>query len=166
MTHTKFLSKLLPVLKENHIHVAVETCMDVPWEPIQDLIPPLIDEFLVDLKHVDGNKLELHTKGDVGGRISENIRKLDKLGGNIIIRIPLIPKFNDTDKEIQGMLDFIESLSNVSEVHFLPYHTYGTKKYELLGRRYKGEMTSTDEDKIHRFKQLALDRGLIVKIGG
>ena len=51
-------------------------------------------------------------------------------------RVPVIPTFNDTEKEIEEIARFSDTLPGVKRIHLLPYHRLGQDKYEGLGREY------------------------------
>ena len=51
----------------------------------------------------------------------------------LVIRVPVIPTFNDTVEEIQGIARFADTLPGVDKIHLLPYHRLGQDKYEGLG---------------------------------
>ena len=95
----------------------------------------LVETFLVDLKHTDKNKFKLFTGGDAE-LVMNNLKKLAHSGAHIIVRIPVIPEFNHSEKEMTQIIDFVSSLKDVSEIHFLPYHTFGVEKYKMLGMKY------------------------------
>ena len=68
----------------------------------------------------------------------ENARKVAASGmTELSIRIPVIPTFNDSRKEIQDIARFAGSLHGVARIHLLPYHRLGQDKYEGLGRSYE-----------------------------
>ena len=54
----------------------------------------------------------------------------------LVIRVPVIPTFNDSVEEIQAIARFAASLPGVNKIHLLPYHRLGQDKYEGLGRPY------------------------------
>ncbi|MCL4441804.1 MAG: glycyl-radical enzyme activating protein, partial [Firmicutes bacterium] len=54
----------------------------------------------------------------------------------MIIRIPVIPQFNDDLINIRATASFAYSLGTVKELHLLPYHRLGQGKYGYLGREY------------------------------
>ena len=67
----------------------------------------------------------------------ENARKVALSGKTrLVIRVPVIPTFNDTVEEIQGIARFADTLPGVDKIHLLPYHRLGQDKYEGLGRPY------------------------------
>ncbi|GAM56429.1 pyruvate formate-lyase activating enzyme [Vibrio ishigakensis] len=69
-------------------------------------------------------------------RIKENFRKLAPIAKRIVIRVPVVPGFNDTIEELQQIIDFAASLESCKELHLLPYHTLGINKYRLLDMPY------------------------------
>ncbi len=164
LSHTKFLTEILPKLNDLRIHTAVETCLDLPWNRIGPLLKG-IDLFLVDLKHLNQVKLKRYTKGDVL-RICQNIERLDDLNKEMIIRIPVIPGFNDTDKEMGKLVDYVCNLKHCRELHLLPYHTYGIKKYDLLGKRYEMNEHRSVDEVVNYWLAVALEKGLKCQIGG
>ena len=66
-----------------------------------------------------------------------NIRKIAESGKTqLVIRVPVIPTFNDTEREIADIARFADGLPGVHRIHLLPYHRLGQDKYEGLGREY------------------------------
>ena len=67
----------------------------------------------------------------------ENARKVAASGmTELIIRVPVIPTFNDSPEEIRDIARFADKLPGVKQIHLLPYHRLGQDKYEGLGREY------------------------------
>ncbi|WP_375748540.1 glycyl-radical enzyme activating protein [Vibrio sp. HN007] len=122
-------------LQESGVPTAIESCMHVPWKNIE-AAAPYIDCWLADLKHRNEEKFLSWAKGSAK-RIKENFRKLDSVAKRIVIRVPVVPGFNDTDEEIKEIIDFAASLESCKELHLLPYHTLGINKYRLLDMPYE-----------------------------
>lgn len=160
----EFLEALCKELKKLDIHTSVETCLNVPWSNVKRSVQ-YIDEFLADLKHTDSVKLKKYTGGNIN-LILTNLKELEAAKANVIIRIPVIPGFNDTISEMTSILDYVAGLTNVREVNFLPYHKLGTNKYNLLGRDYIFHSVSVKDDLIQQFIKYAKNKGLISNIGG
>ena len=158
------LSELLPQLKQAGIHVAVETCLHVPWKQIEPQVK-YIDVFLADLKHTDHEKFHAATGGHLNLVIS-NFKHLEAVQASVIARIPVIPGFNHSETEMYVLLDFTSSLTNIHEVHFIPYHALGSHKYALLGRTYQLSATSVSDDEVQLYIEYARNNGLIANIGG
>ncbi len=68
----------------------------------------------------------------------ENARKVALSGQtNLVIRVPVVPTFNDSVEEIKSIASFASTLPGVKKIHLLPYHRLGQDKYDWLGREYK-----------------------------
>lgn len=160
----KILSKLLPQLKELEIDVAVETCLHVPWEQMADLVG-YIDLFLADLKHTQPGKFQMATGGNLN-LVFSNFKRLEAAKAAVIARIPVIPGFNHNETDMHALLDFAASLTNIQEVHFIPYHALGSHKYTLLGRTYRLSSASVSEEEVQPYVEYAKNNGLIATIGG
>jgi pyruvate formate lyase activating enzyme len=160
----KLVEDLVTELKKLGINISVETCLDVPWNNIKRSAS-YIDVFLADLKHINPLKYEEFTSGNLS-QVLSNFRELESLNSNVIVRIPVIHGFNDTSLEMHAIIDFAVSLKNVAEVNFLPYHSFGTGKYALLGRGYEMNNGPVDDALIRSFADYANKLGLKTKIGG
>ncbi len=160
----KEVTSLLRELKSRNINVNIETSLHVTWDNILDNIG-LINTYLTDLKHTDLDKFRTYTGGDAA-LVMDNLIKLAATGAHIIIRIPVIPGFNHTEKEMQEMIEFVSSLP-VREIHFLPYHTLGMEKYNMLGLQYRfGSVKPVRDPEIEPYVQYAQSKGIETKIGG
>lgn len=161
-----FTRSLLKACKENGLHTAIESTSFANFEIIQSILP-YIDLYLMDIKHVDDIKHKAHT-GQSNKMILENAKRIADSGMHLVIRVPVIPGFNDTEKEIRGIADFTQSLGTVHELHLLPYHRLGQDKYEGLDRDYtlKG-IEPLAEEKLQNLLQVVSDiPNLRCQIGG
>lgn len=131
----KFARDLLRAAKERGINTAMESMACAPYETIEDILPYL-DVYLMDVKHTNPAKHEEFT-GKRNDLMLENARKVALSGQTkLVIRVPVIPTFNDTVEEIQGIASFASTLPGVKKIHLLPYHRLGQDKYDGLGREY------------------------------
>ena len=132
MLQIDFLCELLTKCKENGIKTAVDTAGNLPWEYFERIIP-YTDIFLYDVKCYSD---ELHREG-VGvsnERILSNLQRLaGEFSGEIIIRIPLIPSFNDSIDELMKIKAFLGEI-NLRKVELMPYHKMGEHKYAAIGK--------------------------------
>lgn len=129
----EFSLALLKACKEKGISTAIETAGFAPLDTVRSIIP-FVDTVLMDIKHMDGIKHKEFTTGD-NSLILENARIIAKEAKELIIRVPVIPTFNCTEKEIEDIALFAKELG-VREIHLLPYHRIGSDKYAGLGRSY------------------------------
>lgn len=130
-----FARDLLRAAKERGINTAIESMACAPWEVIEEILPYL-DMYLMDIKHTNFEKHKAFT-GKSNELMLENARKVALSGKtNLVIRVPVVPTFNDTVEEIQSIARFADALPGVNKIHLLPYHRLGQDKYDNLGRKY------------------------------
>lgn len=161
-----FASALLQVSKLNGINTAIETTGDADIQLIKKKILPHLDLLLLDIKHTNSAKHEAFT-GVPNENLLENARQIAATGQKTIIRIPVVPTFNDTEDEIAATARFVQSLPNVNEIHLLPYHPYGTDKYAGLSRSYKlPHIKAPSTTQMEKLKAVVELHGLVARIGG
>ena len=147
------------------IHTAVETCLHVPWKYIEPSLP-FVDLFLADLKHVDEAVFLQWTDGSAR-RVLDNLQRLAQAGKKMIIRVPLIQGFNASEADIAAITDFAADRLQVSEIHYLPYHTLGMNKYQLLSQPYTAPDKPLDAPELLAFAQdYAQSKGLTAILRG
>lgn len=154
LLQVKFLLELLPILKRDDIHVAIDTSGSFDLtEDIKKVIN-LADLFLLDIKCINdeickdltgvSNKKEL--------AFAEYLNSIHK---PMWIRQVLVPGITDHEEDLLKLKEFIASLSNVEKVEILPYHDMGRFKWEQLGLKYEldGVPAATSED-VERAKKI------------
>lgn len=165
LCQSDFAYALLRTAKENAINTAVETTGFAPYEKIEKLLP-YIDTVLLDIKHINSAKHQAFTS-QPNERILENAVKIAQNAKKLIIRVPVIPTFNDTEEEIAAIAQFASGLQGVREIHLLPYHRFGKDKYDGLGREYgMGDLPSPTDAHMQSLKAVAERYGLTCQIGG
>ena len=129
---------------------------------------PYLDTYLMDIKHTNPAKHKEFT-GRSNELMMENARKVALSGKTrLVIRVPVIPTFNDTVEEIQGIARFADTLPGVDKIHLLPYHRLGQDKYEGLGRPYlMGNVEPPSKEHMETLKKAVhAVCGLDCQIGG
>ncbi len=165
LCQTEFVTALLSECKKNGITTAVETTACLPFGMIEPVLP-LLDTVLMDVKHMNSEKHEEFC-GLRNELILDNARKIANYGSRLIIRVPVIPTFNDTEGEIRDIADFAKSLPGVTEIHLLPYHRLGYDKYIGLDREYTmGDVMPPSKEKMETLRRVAEGSGLTAVIGG
>jgi len=84
----------------------------------------------------------------------------------LIIRVPIVPGYNDSALGVKSMAEFLSKLKSVERIDLLPYHKYGTVKYGQLGRGYKLNIQPPSRDYISSIKSVFECYGLKTQIGG
>ena len=158
MMQPDFAEALILSLRENGIHTAIETTGCVSPEVFHRLAP-LFDLLLFDVKHYDPEK---HKAGTGAGteQIHRNLRWAAEQGLDILPRIPVIPGFNDTLQDAEGIAALLRE-TGLKQVQLLPFHQMGERKYEFLNRDYAmtGVKALHPED-LAAYQKAFSDRGI------
>ena len=129
-----FAAALIRAGHSEGIHCAVETTGYAAPERFDAFLPEP-DLFLFDFKHYDAEKHQAFT-GVSNAPILRNLRALTTVGKPVIARIPVIPGFNTGIACARNMAAALADIG-VREVHLLPFHQFGEKKYTELGIGYE-----------------------------
>lgn len=130
----EFTLEFFKKCKEKGIHTALDTCGHTPWESLKRVLE-YTDLVLYDIKHMDPEKHKKITgvSNDIILKNAEAIFNKSKV--RTIIRIPIIPRYNDSKQNINAIAKFVKEIGG-KEVNLLPYHKLGIGKYERLGMNY------------------------------
>ena len=152
----EFATALLKAAKENGINTAMESMGCAPYETIEKMLPYL-DTYLMDIKHTNMAKHKEFT-GKSNELMLVNAKKIAESGHtNLVIRVPVIPGFNDRVDEIESIARFADNLKGVKKIHLLPYHRLGQDKYEGLGREYlMGDVLPPTNEYMEKLRQAVL----------
>ena len=161
----KFAFALLRLSHEAGISTAIETT-GYAERDVLDLLLPEVDHVLMDIKHMDPEKHRAFIGKD-NHKILENAPYIAAHAAHMIVRVPTIPGFNDTEEEIRAIARFAATLPGVRELHLLPYHRLGMDKYAALGREYPmGDIPLIPGEKMRRLLSVAEESGLSCNLGG
>lgn len=167
MAQPEFSEALLRATHDYGFTTAIETTAFADRDVVMSLLPH-VDHFLMDIKHMDSAKHKEFT-GQPNEKILENAKYIAENANHLIIRVPVVPTFNDTPSEIAAIARFADSLPNVTELHLLPYHRLGQDKYTGLGRTYLMDgITPPTADHMNMLLEAAQNAStkLQVQIGG
>jgi len=131
LVQADFIHRIMLALKEKNIHIAIETCGNVPWANFKKVLSAT-DLFLYDLKCIDDEKHEKFT-GSSNALILDNLRNLSAENCNIEVRMLQVPTLNSSEKDIHAAGEFIASLPNPPPVRLLPYYSMAKNKYAACG---------------------------------
>jgi pyruvate formate lyase activating enzyme len=149
----EFTAALLHAAHAEAIHTALDTTGFAEYDVIRAMLPD-IDLFLYDLKHMDS---AIHKKlmGVPNERILKNAERLSSAGAKLWIRIPVIPGFNDSERNIEESCLFLKTIRPaVHTVQLLPFHNFGAAKYERI--QMESRMPAdTEAPTEHRMSEIA-----------
>jgi len=161
----EFMHALLAACKEARIHTAVETTAHIQPDIFLDLMQ-FVDFAFIDLKHMDRQRHREKT-GVYNDLIHGNIEALvaSQWPGRLVLRIPIIENYNDTDENIEAAAAFMQRLG-LFEINILPFHRLGDSKWTQLGRQYAySEQPGTTEEKLFHIQDIFLTKHIACYVG-
>ena len=147
-----FTAELLRLCKESGIHTALETCGYASESVFSEVIR-YCDFVLFDIKETDGEKHIAFT-GVSLKPILRNLEILNEKKIPFVIRAPIIPTLNDREEHFENLSCLRKKFENCERIQIMPYHDFGSYKYEKLGRKYFCEaIKPPTEEKLKEWKQ-------------
>lgn len=152
---------LLRMAAEQGLHTAVDTCLFAPGEAVKESMR-CTQLYLVDLKHMETGK---HREGTGHGNetILENLCALFAARKGVWIRVPVIPGFNDTEKNFAAMASFLRGETAVQRVELLPGHNIGAEKYAFIGQNAR-LVPRASKEHLNTLAAILVRAGLPVRI--
>lgn len=132
MCHSDFILKTVPLL--GGIKTSVETCGYVNQDVFASVCEK-VDGIYMDIKLID-EKEHIKYTGKSNGLILKNAEYLLKNGRQVTFRIPLIPNITDTERNLNGIAEFLQAGRDNIKVELLPYNKLTGAKYKSIGREY------------------------------
>lgn len=131
-----FVESLCEELHKKNICVAAETAGYSDQKTFNRLLNS-IDIILYDIKHYNNKKHKLYT-GVSNKKIINNLKAAVMSNKPLVVRIPVIPNFNDSINEMRRLKTLMKNLG-VKQVDLLPFHQFGNNKYHFLSKVYEME---------------------------
>jgi pyruvate formate lyase activating enzyme len=154
-----FALAILKLCKEAGFHTCVDTSGQGSTEGLRRLIP-YVDLFYFDIKHLDPRIHRAET-GIPNDDILRNFAVVATSGVPAVVRVPVVPGFNDTVDAIADIADFVAARMPGGTVHLLPYHRYGQQKYAMLGLDYElGAAETPSSEFMKAARKILESRGL------
>jgi len=160
-----FLEGLLRSCRRRGIRTAVDTSGYTIW-PVLNGIRKFTDLFLYDLKIMDPAAHKRYTGCD-NIPILDNLKRLDKCGSRVVVRVPVIPGINDFRANIEKIGRFVAGLSKVRQLDLLPYNSLCREKYHRFSRSYRlDKLKPPTAGSLNKIRDRLSNFGLEVEIGG
>jgi pyruvate formate lyase activating enzyme len=159
-----FVLALCDALHAAGITVGLETAACAPEQIFAEVLKKC-DFAQIDLKHWSDEK---HRQGTGVGfdLILSNIRHALSLNIQVILRIPVIPGYNDSTGDAKEFARLLRELG-ATEVQVLPFHQLGEKKYANLNKPYAySGVPQLHNGDLSAFAETLSSAGLLVQIGG
>jgi len=154
LMQSEFITEVLKVARRRRINTTIETCGYAEWSQFANVCQHL-NSLIMDIKCIDEEKHKKFTNAS-NELILANFQKLVEEFPNlpILVRTPVIPGFNNSEEDIQAIVEFIKGRPNV-RYELLPYHRLGQQKYNYLGKKYPLEGAKLDDETFNRLKKIA-----------
>lgn len=132
-----FLNYLTEKIYDMGYNMSIETSGYFNFDEVKASLERM-DMIFMDLKHIDSDIHEKYT-GVANRKILENMKRLQQLPGEVVIRIPVIGGVNNDEENIRRSAAFVHANVPKARMELLPYHKFGMIKYEAIGRPYQEE---------------------------
>ena len=150
------LEPVLLRLKEDNVHLAVETAMFVSEDAVETALK-YFDLFIIDVKILD----EIECMEVLGGNLQQymkNVRRVYYADKDIIFRMPCSNEYTLTEKNKEHISDFMLEFST-KKIQIFAIHDLGESKYKSLGKQmWKHE--SIDESELETFSYELNNNGI------
>ncbi|WP_206811706.1 glycyl-radical enzyme activating protein [Paradesulfitobacterium ferrireducens] len=163
MMFPEYTLELAKNLRQEGLHVALETSAFGPWHHLQPLLQ-YVNLFLIDIKAMDAEKYKNIIKGNLDV-ILNNFENLVKAGAAVRARLPMIPGFNNSQRDYEAYTEYLgKFVGRIEAVDLLPFHSYGEKKYQLLGRMESYQylnVNSMEAKELKPFIKMLIEAGFV-----
>ena len=136
-------SQLLSLAKNAGIGTVIETSGAVDRSAFEMTLE-YNPQYYYDIKAIDPQK---HKKlcGKDNFQILENLEFLFSRGADIVLRLPLIPGLNDSEKDLETLSVFLrENEPYYKRAEIMKYHSFGLSKAAALSKEYTAPKDSAD----------------------
>ncbi|MDO4177602.1 MAG: glycyl-radical enzyme activating protein [Phascolarctobacterium sp.] len=128
---TELLDYLSQKLYDLGYSLDIETCGYFNFDKVKHILARM-DLIFMDIKHMDDEKHRFYT-GLGNEQTLANVSRLNEVDARVVIRIPTIGGVNDDEENIRATACYVHEHLPKARIELLPYHKYGTIKYEALG---------------------------------
>lgn len=163
----EFLLEVLKACKAAGYHTAIDTSGFSSGDRYKSIIP-YTDLFLFDIKHLDED-IHKELTGMTNTVILRNYHLLLESGRDIMVRIPVIPGYNDDHYHLNRLKNLLSSpgSDSLKKICLLPYHKIGQSKYKRFNIPYRmRSVEPPSKERMKELKEFFAETGVKVKIGG
>ncbi len=130
----EFVYQCAQLLKENKVHVTVDTSLSCGDKWLEKIIP-FVDLWMVSIKAVSAD-LHQRLAGHGNSKIIDNLTKLNSSRANMLIRYVIVPGLTNSEDELAKLAELLRNLPFTPPLELLAYHSLGLQKWESAGLPY------------------------------
>jgi len=151
--YMNYIGKVMRRLKENNLHIAIETAGVFNLSEFEKKLLPYIDLIYFDLKIFNSHEHKRYT-GKSNEQILQNFVYLKKTSSvKVVPRVPLVAGITATADNLTEIATFLKN-TGCSKSELLPYNTGGISKRIAIGKNIPREtpytMMEIEEEKRYR----------------
>ncbi len=163
LTQPDFVAELFRRCREAGIHTCADTSGFGEAAAMEKILT-YCDLVFFDLKHMDPVLHELYC-GQSNELILSNLALVIKKQVPVVIRVPLIPGYNNSEEHLNALARAVAELGKDIPVNLLPYHRYGANKYRMVDMVYQlEELRSLTREELEAAKTMIESFGLTCTI--
>lgn len=156
-----FVAELFRRCKALGIHTALDTSGYCDLQVAKPVIQQA-DLVLLDIKSFDPEIYQQVTSVPLEPTLAI-AHYLHTIGKPTWIRFVFVPGLTDAPHNVEGLADFVATLTNVEKVEVLPFHKMGEYKWEQLGYNYQlKEMQPPTAEQVQAIHAVFQRRGIPV----
>lgn len=154
----EFLLELLKMAKEKGIGTCIETSGYASTEWLEKTFP-FTDLYLFDIK---GAFVDYKTfTGVEADLIFSNLKLVAEKHGKLVIRLPMVPGVNDTEKFFDELVRLYCEYPQVEMFEIMPYHGMGSQKAAWAGiKQGLGKLPDANEEQKKIWLESLKQRGI------
>ena len=114
MVQAEFATAMLKACQQAGIHTCLETTLHAPWAALESALV-WTDLLICDLKCADAEK-HARATGVRNDTVLENLARASRATDQIIVRIPVIPGFNDDMDDLDAAASLLEEKMDVRPI--------------------------------------------------
>ena len=158
-----FVAELFKRCREDEIHTCADTSGFGTREALEKVLA-YTDLVYYDLKYMNPEEHKRNC-GQSNDLILSNLSLVVDKGIPMVIRVPLVPGYNDSNVNITAIARTVSELAEGTPVHIMPYHRYGENKYRMIDKKYQlDDVESPTEEKLEKAKRIFESFGLKCEI--
>lgn len=155
----KFLNYLTKHIYDMGYSMTIETSGYFDFETVKESLERM-DLIFMDLKHIDSATHEKYTSV-ANEKILGNMKKLQQMPGEVVIRIPVIGGVNNDEDNIRRSSAFVHANIPKAKMELLPYHNFGMIKYEAIGSPFQQEnFFRPSVEEMDHLRKIVSDEGI------
>ena len=154
LLQSEFLASFLPALKEEDIHVAIDTSGCILNDKAKEVIA-LSDLILLDYKYTDPKAYKEYTGMDLS-KADEFLSYLNSVNKPTWLRQVIIPTINDSKESVSTLYSLKEKYACIEKIELLPFRKLCIEKYHALNIDFPfKDIREATKDDIESLKKIA-----------